>query len=80
MDTPTIDEFKHVRISYAALAYVLGAVIAATFAFAVWMTTINIKLNEQGDAIQALKNVDIRLTRIETSLEELKNQSPRGIK
>lgn len=67
----SISEFKYLRISYGALVVVVGAI----FGFTAWMTTINIKINEQGDAIQALKSVDTRLTRMETLLEDLKTQN-----
>lgn len=64
---PSISEHRYVRISYGALI----CVFAGVFGFSVWMTTINIKIDEQGAAIQSLRNVDNRLTHVETLLENL---------
>ena len=74
----SISEFKYVRITYGAIVFVIGII----FGFSTWMTTISMRQAEQGAAIDILKtametliNVDKRLTRIETVLEDLKQQT-----
>jgi hypothetical protein len=70
----SISEFKSLRISYGALVYIFSAIMIATFGAAAWMTTINNKLETQGDSIEALKSVDKRLSHVETLLEDLRQQ------
>ena len=63
-----ISEYRYVKVSYGALVVIAGGIFAA----AVWMTTVNIKLDNQALTIDIL---DKRLAYMEALLERSNEQN-----